>query len=46
MAKTAEAVSSFLSELIGKLRPLAEAELAVMLKMKEDEVCSVLPVVR
>lgn len=38
MSKTAEAVSSFLSELCEKLRPLGEADLKVMLKLKEDEV--------
>ncbi|KAK2569551.1 Thimet oligopeptidase [Acropora cervicornis] len=37
MSKTAEAVSSFLSELCEKLRPLGEADLKVMLKLKENE---------
>lgn len=37
MAKTAEAVSSFLSELGKKLRPLGDADLAEMLHMKEAE---------
>lgn len=38
MAKTAEAVSSFLSELGKKLRPLGDADLAEMLHLKEAEV--------
>ena len=38
MSKTAEAVSSFLSELCTKLRPLGDADLAEMLHLKEDEV--------
>ena len=38
MSKTAEAVSSFLSELCEKLRPLGEADLEVMLQLKEEEV--------
>lgn len=37
MSKTAEAVSSFLSELCEKLRPLGEADLEVMLQLKEEE---------
>ncbi|CAH3129560.1 unnamed protein product [Pocillopora meandrina] len=37
MAKTAEAVSSFLSELGKKLRPLGDADLAEMLHLKEAE---------
>ena len=38
MSKTAEAVSSFLSELCSKLRPLGDADLAEMLSLKEAEV--------
>lgn len=37
MSKTAEAVSSFLSELCSKLRPLGDADLAEMLSLKEAE---------
>ncbi|KAJ7372971.1 Thimet oligopeptidase [Desmophyllum pertusum] len=37
MSKTAEAVSSFLSELSNKLRPLGDADLAEMLSLKEAE---------
>lgn len=38
MSKTAEAVSSFLTELCTKLRPLGEADIAEMLCLKEAEV--------
>jgi len=38
MSKTAEAVSSFLSELCSKLRLLGDADLAEMLSLKEAEV--------
>ena len=38
MSKTAEAVSSFLSELCTKLRPLGHADLAEFLRLKEAEV--------
>ncbi|XP_078354234.1 thimet oligopeptidase-like isoform X2 [Oculina patagonica] len=37
MSKTAEAVSSFLSELCAKLRPLGDADLTEMLRLKEAE---------
>ncbi|CAH3015421.1 unnamed protein product [Porites evermanni] len=37
MSKTAEAVSSFLSELCSKLRPLGDADLLEMLSLKEAE---------
>ena len=38
MSKTAEAVSSFLTELCNKLRPLGEADIVEMLCLKEAEV--------
>ena len=38
MSKTGDAVSSFLSELCNKLRPLGDADLAEMLSLKEAEV--------
>ena len=38
MSKIAEAVSSFLAELCAKLRPLGEADVAEMLRLKEAEV--------
>jgi Zn-dependent oligopeptidase len=38
MAKTSKAVADFLSKLSTRLEPLAQDELKVLLKLKEEEV--------
>lgn len=44
MAKTYEAVATFLAELGEKLRPLWRKEKDIMLKFKEEEVYWVIPI--
>ena len=38
MAKTGEAVATFLADLASKMAPLGEAEIKEMLELKEQEV--------